>query len=134
MFLLATSTCEVSNQFLLLPASRMAIRTTAVIFLLLLSLTPFKVFAEAGWTSLGQVVELTSTNQFRYLVTLQVAANPSSCRNKMIFYQDHRSPGSELMFRTLLAAVTSGNMVRVYVTGNCELNGYSEISSVSIVP
>jgi hypothetical protein len=77
---------------------------------------------------------LTSTNQLRYLVTLRDAANPSDCRNKMIFYQDQRSLGSEQMFRILLEAVTTGNMVRVYVTGNCELNGYSEISSVSIVP
>jgi hypothetical protein len=112
----------------------MARRSTTILFQLLLSLTPFQVFAEAGWTSLGQVVELTSTNQLRYLVTLRVAANPSDCRNKTTFYQDQRSPGSEQMFRILLEAATGGNMVRVYVTGNCELNGYSEISSVSIVP
>jgi hypothetical protein len=107
-------------------------RSTAVLFLFLL--TPLQVFAEAGWTSLGQVVELTSTNHLRYLVTLRVADNPSGCRNKVIFYQDHRSLGSEQMFRILLEAVTARNMVRVYVTGNCELNGFSEISSVSIVP
>jgi hypothetical protein len=82
----------------------------------------------------GKVVELTSTNQLRYLVTLRVAANPSGCRNKVVFYQDHHASGSQQMFRILLEAASTGNLVRVYVTGNCELNGYSEISSVSIVP
>lgn len=106
-----------------------------VYLLLVLSLLmPALARGEAGWTSYGQIAELTSTNQFRLLVTMDVSANPSGCRNKSIFYQDQRSAGSEQTFKILLQAVASGNMVRLYVTGNCELNGYSEISSVSIVP
>lgn len=81
-------------------------RSTTVLVPLLLSLAPFQVFAVAGWTSLGKVVELTSTNQLRYLVTLRVAANPSGCRNKVVFYQDHHASGSQQMFRILLEAAS----------------------------
>ena len=38
------------------------------------------------------------------------------------------------MFDVVLRAVTTGKKVRVYVTGKCEINGFAEISSVSIVP
>ncbi len=38
------------------------------------------------------------------------------------------------MFGTLLSAVEHRKEVRVYVTGKCDLDGYSEISAVSIVP
>ncbi|HEY0721191.1 MAG TPA: hypothetical protein VGE50_08050 [Gammaproteobacteria bacterium] len=102
--------------------------------LVLLSLVSSQVFGEAGWTSYAYVAELTSTNQFQYLVTLKVAENPSGCRSKSVFYQDHSAYGSEQMFQLLLEALSRGKRVRVYVTGNCELNGYSEISSVSIIP
>jgi hypothetical protein len=93
-----------------------------------------EVYAVSGWTGDAMVVELTPTSHQRYIVTLKVSGNPSGCRNKEIFYQDYSTPGSQQMFRTLLEAVSSGKRVRVYVTGNCELNGYSEISSVSIIP
>lgn len=109
-------------------------RRTWLACLAVLALASTSVRGEAGWTSYAYVGELTPTNQLRYLVTLKVANNPSGCRNKGVFYQDHSSFGSEQMFLTLLEAVSSGKKVRVYVTGNCELNGYSEISSVSIIP
>jgi len=38
------------------------------------------------------------------------------------------------MYDALFKAAASGKKVRDYVTGKCELNGYSEISSVAIVP
>lgn len=91
-------------------------------------------FADAGWTGYAQVTELTSTNLPYFLVTLKSSENLSGCRNKSVYYCDFTSIGSEQMFKTLLGAVTSGKMVRLYVTGNCELNGYSEISEVSIIP
>ena len=99
--------------------------------LLLLSMD---VSAEAGWTDYVQVAELTPTTHQRYLVKLNVSENPSGCKNKVMFYQDYSAPGSEHAFRLLLEAVTSGKHVRVYVTGRCEINGYAEITSISIVP
>ena len=91
-------------------------------------------FADSGWTDYSPVAELTPTSQGRFLVELRVSKNPSQCTNKEIFYRDYAATGSEQMFRVLLEALASGKRVRVYVTGRCELNGYSEISSVSIVP
>lgn len=95
---------------------------------------PITALAVPGWTDYVSVAELTPTNNGRFLVKLNITKNPSGCKNDNIFYQDYNSPGSEQMFRVILEAVTSGKMIRVYVTGKCELNGYSEISSVGIVP
>lgn len=89
---------------------------------------------EAGWTSYAYVSELTATSRFRYLVTLKEAANPSGCKNKGVFYMDQNGSGSEQGFHLLVEALTHGKHVRLYVTGNCDLNGHSEISAVSITP
>jgi len=88
----------------------------------------------AGWTDIATIVELTPSNQHRYTVRLNLSDNPSGCRNPDTFYQDYAAPGAEMMFRTLLEAVASGKRVRVYVSGRCELNGYAELSSVTILP
>ena len=95
---------------------------------------PVTASAVSGWTDYAPVIELTPGNVGRFLVKLKVSENPSGCKDKMIFYQDYGVPGSEQMFHALLEAVASEKLVRVYVTGKCELNGYSEISSVSIIP
>lgn len=102
--------------------------------LAVLLFVPMTVFAVSGWTDYVPVAELTPTIHMRFLVKLKVSENPSGCRNKEVFYQNYSVPGSEQMFRTLLEAVATGKQVRVYVTGRCDLNGYSEISSVAIVP
>ena len=70
----------------------------------------------------------------RFLVKLDVAANPSDCGSKGSFYRDYGRPGADLMFRALMDALTAGKRVRVYATGICDLNGNSEISSVSVIP
>ena len=95
---------------------------------------PMTAVAVSGWTGYAPVEELTSTAHGRFLVKLKVSENPSGCSNKETFYKDNYSLGSEQMYFALLKSVESGKKVRVYVTGRCELNGYSEISSVSIVP
>ena len=97
-------------------------------------LIPVNLLAAAGWTDYATVSELRPTIHHRYIVKLNVSENPSGCRNKDTFYQDYIVPGSDQMFRTLLEAVTTGKQVRVFVTGKCELKGYSEISSVGIIP
>lgn len=91
-------------------------------------------WANPGWTDYATVAELMPTSQQSYLLRLTTKENPSGCKNKDTYYQDYATRGSDQMFRTLLEAVTSGKQVRVYVTGSCELNGYSEFSSVGIVP
>ena len=96
-------------------------------------LAPTSVFAGSGWTGLAPVAELTPTAQYRYIVRIRVEQNPSGCRNAEYFFQDYSLSGADLMFRTLLTAVETNSLVRVYVTGKCDLDGYSEISSVSIV-
>jgi len=109
-------------------------RFTNFIYVGILLFLPLGAFASSGWTEYSHIAELTPTIHERFLVKLKDSKNPSGCKQKEIYYQDYDSAGSEQMFRTLLEAVTSGKMVRVYATGKCELNGYSEISSVTITP
>lgn len=99
-----------------------------------LLLSPALAFSASGWTDYAPIAELTPTIHGRYLVQLRISENPSGCRNKNTFYQDYGLPGANNMYLALLEAVGSEKSVRVYTTGKCELNGYSEISSVGIVP
>lgn len=100
----------------------------------LLLCLPTGALAGAGWTDYAHVTALTATTQGRFLVEMSVPENPSGWRYKDGFYRDYGLPGAEAMFRVLLEAVTSGKKVPVYVTGNCEIDGYAEISAVSIAP
>jgi hypothetical protein len=97
----------------------------------LLSLTP-PANAVSGWTDYANVAELTPTANGRFLFKLDVKDNPSGCRDKQVFYKDYYSIGSQQMYDLLLRALLNDMPVRVYVTGKCELNGYSEVSSVSL--
>ena len=108
--------------------------SSALALWLCLVLFATNAWAVAGWTSYGTVAELNPTVLGRFLVKLDIASNPSGCRSKQWFYRDYTGMGADHMFRTLLAAVTTGHKVRVYVTGVCDLKGYSEISSATIVP
>jgi hypothetical protein len=105
-----------------------------VLGLLLMLLCHDGAWAGAGWTSYGRVTELQPTTAGRFLVRLDGASNPSGCRDESWFYRDYAGVGVELMFHALLGAATSNLTVRVYVTGRCDLNGYSEISSAGIAP
>jgi hypothetical protein len=89
-------------------------------------------WAEAGWTDAALVTELTPTIHHRYEVTIAVQQNPSGCREKQVFYQDYSAKGAEQMYLTLLEAVGSGKRVRVFVTGLCGVDGFSQISAVGI--
>lgn len=97
-------------------------------------LAPAVGLAASGWTSPSPVAELMATGGNGFRFELEDAKNPSGCRNKTVFFRDYDLPGTEQMYDTLLAALTTGKRVRVYVTGTCDLNGYSNISSVSITP
>lgn len=110
--------------------SRLILRITSC----LLSAIPLTTFASSGWTDYAALSELIPSSHQRYVVTLATAKNPSDCKKKQSYYQDYDASGAQQMFNTLLQAIATGNQVRVYVTGKCELNGYSEISSVGILP
>lgn len=112
----------------------MLITIRAAVFAAACVLASAPVFAGSGWTPFAQVAELTPTVHHRYLLRVAVTDNPSGCRNQEFFYQDYAAPGSAQMFRTLLTAIESRKNVRLYVTGKCDLEGYSEISAVTIVP
>ena len=99
-----------------------------------LTLLSTEVLADAGWTGYGRLVELQPTTAERFLVKINVKSNRSDCKNKQWFYSGYNNTGSNYMFRALLEATSSKTNVRVYVTGACDLDGYSEISAVSIVP
>jgi hypothetical protein len=103
------------------------------ILLILLCLTASHVHAGAGWTKTGNVVELVPTSRHYYEFRLSVT-NSSGCDDKDWYYQNYTTRGAQQMFETLLEAVKAGLRVRVYVTGLCNLEGYSEISSVSVSP
>lgn len=111
----------------------MATKSKMMIVALSLMLVSTKAWGAAGWTSYGMVGELNPTTFGRFLVKIDVSSNPSGCKNKKWFYRNYTGTGSDHMFRALLGAVTSSKNVRVYVTGGCDLDGYSEISSASIV-
>ena len=112
----------------------MKTNATLLTLLGLFSLLPARLCAQSGWTEYATIAELTPTIHHRYLVKLNLSENPSGCKSKGSFYQDYATTGAEQMFHTLLEAIASSKRVRVFVTGNCELNGYAEMSSVSIVP
>ena len=99
-----------------------------------LTLLSTEVLAGAGWTGYGRLVELQSTVTKGFLVKINVKSNSSDCKNNQWFYSGYADTGSDYMFRALLKATSSGTNVRVYVTGVCNLDGYSEISAVSIAP
>lgn len=90
-------------------------------------------WAGSGWTSYGQVTELTPTTSGQFLAKINVSKNPSDCQNRQWFYRNYSGTGADHIFQTLLGAITFGKNIRVEVSGGCDLNGYSEISSVSIV-
>lgn len=89
--------------------------------------------AAAGWSEYASVAEITPTSQERYQFRLNLAKNTSGCKSPDTFYQDYDSVGSDRMYNLLLQALTDDKKVRVYVTGRCELNGYAEISAVSLI-
>lgn len=103
-------------------------------FIYLLLSTPLSAIADSGWTDYAAITELIPTSHHRYTVSLANTKNPGGCKNKQTFYQDYDASGANQMFGTLLQATATGNEVRVYVTGKCELKGYSEITSVGILP
>lgn len=105
--------------------------TLAVLFILACGSPP--ALAEAGWTSFGRIEELSTDYLGRILVRIEVEENPSGCKDKTWFYRDLIT-GSDFMFKLLVEAASRHTPVRLYVTGLCDLNRYSQISKVRIAP
>jgi len=90
--------------------------------------------ADAGWTEYARVIELVPTTRHYYEVQLAVKRNQSGCRDDNWFYLNYDLPGSDKMFDLFLESVKNSLRLRVYVTGVCNLKGYSEISAVGAIP
>jgi hypothetical protein len=86
----------------------------------------------AGWTEPASVITLEANDLARFVVRLDVDKNASGCRDPNWFYADYGRSGSALMYQTLLEAFLHERKVRLYVTGVCDLKGYSGISAARI--
>ena len=109
-----------------------ALFTNRGVLIVTLKLFSYPAQATSGWTVYGCVVELVPTIHHRYKVSIDVKGNKNSCKKKKWFYQDLCVSGAKEMYLALLEAVSSNKQVRVYVTGHCNINEYSEISELGI--
>ena len=100
----------------------------------LLLLISFSSQASSGWTGYGYVIELVPTIHHRFKVNIDLEGNKSGCKEEQWFYQDYDVSGAREMYLALLEAVSSNRIVRVYVTGRCNINDYAEISELGIRP
>ncbi len=90
------------------------------------------IYAGSGWTDYGYVEELIPTIHHRFKVNIALKGNKSGCKEKQWFYQDYDISGAKEMYLALLESMSADKAVRVYVTGRCNIDDYSEISSVGI--
>ncbi len=104
------------------------------LLLIVLTLLSYSASATSGWTTYGRVIELVPTIHHRFKVNIDVKGNKSACKEKQWFYQDYNVNDSREMYLALLEAVSSDKSIRVYVTGRCDINEYSEISELGIRP
>lgn len=89
---------------------------------------------EAGWLEPAAIKSLEASQQGRFILHLNLSKSAGGCRSADGFYADYGHDGSELMYATALEALHNQLKVQVYVTGGCDLNGYSAISAVRILP
>jgi hypothetical protein len=90
--------------------------------------------AEAGWIDEVTVIELIPTGKHYFELRLAGKKSPSGCREKDGFYINYDARGADKMFDLFVDSIKTELSLRVYVTGICNLKGYSEISSVSAGP
>lgn len=80
------------------------------------------------------MVSLDANQLGRFVLRLDLDKNVSGCRSMNGFYADYVRPRSKLMYKTVLDALQHKRQIQVYVTGGCDLNGNSAISSVRVFP
>jgi hypothetical protein len=78
-----------------------------------------------------KAIELIPTGRHYYEVQLTIKEDPSGCREKDWFYLNCEARGASKMFDLFVDNIKSELRLRVYVTGVCNLKGYSKISAVS---
>ena len=101
---------------------------------LIVGLSPNVWAGVSGWTVPVAIAALEANQQGRFTLRLNLEKSASGCRSADGFYADYGRAGSELMYRTTLDALLHERRVQVFVTGACDLDGNSEISSVRILP
>ncbi len=89
---------------------------------------------ESGWTESASVLSLEANQQGRFVFYLDLDKNVSGCRSVNGFYADYGRAGSDLMYKTVLDALQHELKIQVYVTGGCDLNQNSAISSLRMLP
>ena len=90
--------------------------------------------AEAGWTDKVTIIELIPTGKHYFELRLEGRKNPSGCREEDWFYINYEARGADKMFDLFVESIKIELRLRVYVTGVCNLSGYSEISAISAGP
>ena len=93
--------------------------------------------AAAGWTDFGSIGEFNqqgSTTPGNEMLFLRISStsNPSGCSDANSFYLPVTTDLQKRLFVLLLTAKTSGQRVRVYVTGVCHIWGSAEIQAMLI--
>lgn len=88
----------------------------------------------AGWTPVTRVTALEPTTHGRLLFQLRTEKSTSGCRSKDWYFVDYTGTGPRLMFHVLKDALLMEKPVKVFVTGRCDLDGYSEISAARLLP
>lgn len=102
-------------------------------FAFALALVAVPAGAGSGWSEAGRLAELQADDVGRLLFRLEVAGNPSGCREAQWFYRDPGAATAQ-MLEILLAGARTGRPLRAWVTGSCNLRGHAEISAVSLAP
>jgi len=88
--------------------------------------------SEAGWTGQGYLQEIQATTAGKLIIKGKLKGNPSKCKDINSYYIDYSIEGAENIYQLLLQSIASNNQVKLLVTGRCEINGMSEISSATI--
>ncbi len=89
--------------------------------------------SNSGWTDSNVINLIRATTSGKFVVKVSLSKNPSRCKDDESFYMDYSTEGADSVYLLLLQAVSTQNEVKFYVTGRCELNGMSEISSAVIL-
>ncbi len=100
--------------------------------LMILALQTSISMAEPAWTGYGTVEEVYPSSTSVYYVKMSVGGNPSTCSNRIWFFNSGDSAGSDRVFAILLAAQLESRQVKLLVTGACDQWGYSEMMSASM--
>lgn len=107
---------------------------TSMRILIFILLSTLLTVAEAasGWTSYGKVIELQPDSDFRFRVLLDVKENPSRCRKPQWFFATYQASGADQIYDSLRDALVYDLHVKAFVSGVCDLKGFSEISAINV--